>query len=288
MAIISRCYRGAATREVAKWNRDLIYNRSPLIEQQMRFRRTSHTQGFQLAKDLAEFMGMCDGLVQCGHIPAIVQKLNTSSSPSPDFQVTLKGGNDIYVEVTTAGSGDIIRQETVVPDMSNRMQRWLDEDATARDKLDNWFLSFNPARMFAIQKEEHAIAEMKAYVLNEDAPSQESSVLVHEEDYPTLHSAGVCARWRRGSSGPVIHVQAPGGSYSPAAELKSGLAAIERKRARDYAEFRPIWLVVDITHVVEPPSAVFPYLSETVGCTRPFERVIVCNSNEALELVEVG
>lgn len=287
MAIAFKEYTGRDTRCVRAFNAYLLYNEQPLVSQPMKYRKTKHTTSHEYAEDRGELNALFDGLVQEGSIPATVTKLDTAAYgqgvPVPDFDVTLTDGTKMYVEVTTGGERDTIRQARTTWDMSAALAEWSINDAQAQARLAGIQIGFTPQRPFRGKDERAAFEELKAFIRGEDyEPYREGfGEKVDSSRYPLLTHAEVIVSIAQASDSiATIHV--PGGSYSPSAEAETVLAVIRDKVDKGYPLFRPIRLVVATQHVIGYGQDTFDAVRRTLTDLGPFERIYVANSVTAL------
>ena len=285
-------YAGANTRHPAAFNPDFEYNGTPYISQPVRYKQTKHTSNHTYAEDIGELNCMLDGLIQARCIPAAAWKLDpanfTSLGPGvavPDFKVSLKQNCNVFVECTMAGTNTTIRTENTLWDMSAALMEWSTSDAATQTALGGHPVTFTPQRAIGGKDERRAIDEMKRIIMTENLDNYCGlyGTKVSGSNYPVLSAVGTLVIVHDRSEGSAYaQVHTPATSYSPYDEYVSVLDAINRKISQGYATFRPVWLAVGISHVIEPWRETFDVVKGHLRDLGPFERVFVANSNQAL------
>ncbi len=273
------------------FNPDFQYNGELYTDRGTQYRQTKHTSDHMYSDDIGELNCLLDGLVRAGNVPASAQKIDPKAHAAlgqgvaiPDFDVLLKTGRQVFVEVTIAGTQQTIKTEQTIRDMSAGLMQWSTSDKAAQAALGGHPLSFVPQNSIAGKDEKTAMEEMKKFVANEKLEQYSGSYhKIASKAYPILSKAGTLVMLHNQVlQVSYAQISTPSTSYSPTEEYVSVLSAIKHKIINGYDQFRPIWLVVGIAHVIEPWQEVFAATRSSLRELGPFERIFVANSNHSL------
>ena len=269
-------YRGSNSRDLRAISPDLQYNGKP-FDYTWRFARTKLTNDLHLEKDQGELNGLFDALVPAGHIPKEIWRLDP-----PDFRVLLQSARTVHVEVVTAGTEGVIRQEETIPDLQRVLVEW-SQTPEAQEALRGFSVGFVPNQTPSSKQEVAIAEEMKRYILRERLV--ESYAKIDDQSYPimTACQTHICVM---ASESSLTIVSMPAGSFGQGEGVGAIVAAVNGKMSKDYSAFAPIWLVVSLDHVIAPTQSVFDWIKGSLKTLGQFEKIFFCNSNQVLAAEE--
>lgn len=266
-------YRGGNSRDLREISPDLQYNGEP-FDYAWRFARTKLTSDLHLEKDQGELNGLFDALVPAGHIPKAIWRLDP-----PDFRVLLQSGRTVHVELVTAGTEGVIRQEETIPDLQRVLVEW-SQTPEAQEALRGFSVGFVPDQTPSSKQEVAIVEEMKRYILRERLA--ESYAEINNQSYPIMTACKTHVNVMASESSLAI-VSMPAGSFGSGEGVGAIVAAVNDKTRKDYAAFAPIWLVVSLDHVIALSNkSVFAWIERSLKTVGQFEKIFFCNSNQVL------
>lgn len=236
--------------------------------------RRKFSREYFYSDDQAECNILFSGLLLANAFP-----MSASKRESPDFEVTLRDGKRIYVEITQAAAD--ARRESPIGDLNGGINEWVRENPAVRDRVRDWHIIVNipnaPGRLA-----EPAYRELQEFLRDADFADYDLDQGRSNGAVPAALSAlqnlDTTVSTKHSIDNPMVLVTvAPGTAADPWDGADLVIARIDSKRnlARTWPE-RPLWLIVDISTVTHPPMTM-GILAKNPPSIEPFARVIICS-----------
>ena len=233
------------------------------------------------AKEVAELDLLIDALAPPGIIPDRIVPLPQRKAATPDFELTF-GNKTVYCECTTTGDSSSMLWRFSVADLEIAANDMLERQPKLSQRLGDRHISFIPGVPLPSEDVPAAVDEIAAFIASEEIDRYSSRYGVRvPPTYPLLFQAKTIAYTTK-SEHPMIAIQQPVSAFGSVPEGVSDiLFALQQKKAKVYEGYRPIWLVVGVTDVLQQLSNVVAQFEAVAPSLEPFERLFISTSRES-------
>jgi hypothetical protein len=240
------------------------------------------------AKEVAELNLLIDALAPAGMIPDKIVPLPQRKASTPDFELKF-GDETVYCECTSAGDASSMLWRFSVADLEIAANDMLENHPELVEKLGNRYVAFIPSAPIRPDDILAAVEEIGAFIASEDMSYYGSRYGVRVPPAFPLLSRAETVAYTAISQRPMIAIQQPASAFGGVPEgVSEILRALQQKQEKRYEGFRPIWLVIGATDVVEHLSDVVSQFEAIRPSLEPFERVFISSSRESFIVTPKG